>query len=172
MDNIDEKVIRTANQLANICLNIDIKVAVAESCTGGWLSKSLTDIAGSSEWFEGGFVSYSNEAKMSMISVNKSTLESHGAVSKAVVIEMAHGVLKFTNATLSVAISGIAGPGGGTEEKPVGLVWLAYANINNSKISVTTEQHVYKGDRSDVRSQAVLQALSGLLKIANKTNGK
>ncbi len=155
-----------ATELAKSCLKSGKVLATAESCTGGWIAKSLTDIAGSSEWFDGGFVTYSNEAKISMISVLKNTLESHGAVSEAVAIEMARGVLANTNANLSVAISGIAGPGGGTDEKPVGLVWFAYASSNNSDISVVTEKYIFNGDRNAVRAQAVLQALSGLLKLA------
>lgn len=169
MDKIDEKVSKIANQLAKSCLNVGISLAVAESCTGGWLSKSLTDIAGSSEWFECGFVTYSNDAKQSMISVQKETVDSYGAVSEEVVIEMARGVLTHSKATLSVAISGIAGPGGGSDEKPVGLVWFAYSYKKNKEINVTTEKHLFKGNRNDVRGQAVLQALTGLLKITESS---
>ncbi len=157
---------KTATQLAKSCLKTGKILAVAESCTGGWLSKSLTDLAGSSEWFDGGFVTYSNEAKINMISVHKDSLESYGAVSEQVVIEMAQGVLAHTKATLSVAISGIAGPGGGTEEKPVGLVWFAFVNNNKGEFTVSTEKQIFNGNRNDIRGQAVLQALSGLLKIA------
>ncbi|MFV1983623.1 MAG: CinA family protein [Thiohalomonadales bacterium] len=157
---------KTATQLAKACLKTGKLLAVAESCTGGWLSKSLTDLAGSSEWFDGGFVTYSNEAKINMISVQKDSLESYGAVSEQVVIEMARGVLAHTKASFSVAISGIAGPGGGTEEKPVGLVWFAFVNNNKGEFTVSTEQHIFNGNRNDIRGQAVLQALAGLLKIA------
>jgi len=108
IDKTDEKISETVEQLAQQCLNIDIKLAVAESCTGGWLAKSITDLAGSSGWFDRGFVTYSNEAKNSMISVQNTTLESYGAVSEQVVSEMAQGVLIHSNASLSVAISGIA----------------------------------------------------------------
>ncbi|MFV2061331.1 MAG: CinA family protein [Gammaproteobacteria bacterium] len=156
---------KIATELAISSLKSGKVLATAESCTGGWLAKSLTDIAGSSEWFDSGFVTYSNESKISMISVAKSTLETHGAVSEAVVIEMAKGILANTNATLSVAISGIAGPGGGTIEKPVGLVWFAFANDSNTEIMVVTEKHVFKGDRNAVRAQAVIQALNGLVKL-------
>jgi len=167
MDKIDEKIAEIANQLALKCLNLGITVAVAESCTGGWLAKSLTDLAGSSEWFDRGFVTYSNEAKISMISVGKSTIEQHGAVSQQVVVEMARGVLSNSNVSVSVAISGIAGPSGGTEEKPVGLVWFAYARDLHGEVSLVTEKQVFNGDRNDVRGQAVLTALNGLLKIVD-----
>lgn len=159
------KISQTATQLANSCQKTGKILAVAESCTGGWLSKVLTDRAGSSEWFDGGFVTYSNAAKKHMISVQKGTLETYGAVSREVVIEMARGVLAHTNATLSVAISGIAGPGGGTEEKPIGLVWFAFAHKLKGETSISTEKYIFKGGRNDVREQAVLQALSGLLII-------
>jgi len=165
MDNIDAKIVEIANQLANKCLNVGVKLAAAESCTGGWLAKSLTDIAGSSQWFEGGFVTYSNAAKVSMISVQKKSLDSHGAVSETIVIEMARGVLAHLDATLSVAISGIAGPGGGSNDKPVGFVWFAFAHKHNSEITVITEKHVFDGDRYAIRQQAVLSGLTGLLRI-------
>ena len=159
------KISEIAIELAKIAQKSQMILATAESCTGGWLAKSLTDIAGSSEWFDGGFVTYSNESKMSMISVQESTLAAHGAVSEAVVIEMAQGVLTHTNATIAVSISGIAGPGGGSDEKPVGLVWFAFAKNGNGDISVSTEKYIFAGDRNEVRGQAVVQALSGLLKI-------
>jgi len=158
---------KIATELAKSCLISGQILAVAESCTGGWVAKSLTDIAGSSEWFDRGFVTYSNESKMNMVSVLKSTLDAHGAVSKAVVVEMAQGVLANSNATLSVSISGIAGPSGGSDEKPVGLVWFAFAKKQNDKISVSTEKCIFAGDRNDVRGQSVVTALSGLLKLTN-----
>ncbi len=169
IDDIDYKIAQTAKQLAESCVSSDINLAVAESCTGGWLSKALTDIAGSSRWFECGFVTYSNDAKMCMISVQQATLESYGAVSENTVAEMARGVLSHSNATLSVAISGIAGPDGGSAEKPVGLVWFAFAMTVNNETNVFTEKHLFKGDRKAVRGQAVLQALSGFIKIIQAT---
>jgi nicotinamide-nucleotide amidase len=156
---------KIATELAKICLNSGKVLATAESCTGGWVAKSLTDIAGSSKWFDGGFVTYSNESKISMISVSKNTLEMHGAVSEAVVSEMARGVLARTNASVSVAISGIAGPGGGTAEKPVGLVWFAYASSSNSNVTVLSEKFTFNGDRHEIRGQAVMQSMLGLLKL-------
>ena len=135
-------------------------VATAESCTGGWVAKALTDINGSSQCFGYGVVSYSNDAKESMLDVNPETLFQHGAVSEAVVSEMAAGVLARSGADLSVAVSGIAGPDGGTHDKPVGTVWLAWGGGSDPEIS--TKVHHFSGDRCAVRSQTVIVALQGL----------
>src|SRR5690349_15948857 len=102
-----------------------LMAAVAESCTGGWIAKALTDVAGSSQWFERGFVTYSDEAKQAMLGVRAATLAQHGAVSEAVVREMAEGAASWSRAQVTSAVIGIAGPDGGTPEKPVGLVWIA-----------------------------------------------
>ncbi len=166
MDKTDEKIVSIANQLAVKCLEHGIVLAAAESCTGGWLAKVVTDIVGSSAWFDCSFVTYSNSAKQSMISVQEKTLKAHGAVSEAVVSEMVEGVLQHSNATLAVAISGIAGPDGGTANKPVGLVWFAFSRIKNDKTTVvSTKKQMFNGDRKAVRAQAVLQALIGLINI-------
>ncbi len=127
-------------------------MATAESCTGGGVSTAITDIAGSSAWFDRAFVTYSNEAKMEMLGVKKSTLIEHGAVSEPTVIEMVHGAIKHSNANVAVSISGIAGPSGGTKEKPVGTVCFAWA-IDNKWEKVETFQ--LDGDRSQVRKQAI-----------------
>lgn len=105
-------------------------MTTAESCTGGWVAKVITDIAGSSAWFERGFVTYSNEAKSQMIGVREATLAQHGAVSEPVVVEMAIGALKAARADFAVSISGVAGPDGGSEDKPVGTVWFAFASVS------------------------------------------
>lgn len=136
------------------------RVAVAESCTGGWIAKVLTDIAGSSEWFERGFVTYSNQAKQDMLGVPPALLASAGAVSRATVEAMAAGVLSHSRAQLSVAVSGIAGPGGGTRDKPVGTVWIAWAG---SPVGSCSRRFQFGGDREAVRRQAVAAALQGLL---------
>ncbi len=149
-------------QLADVLLKNNKRVAVAESCTGGWVAKCLTDLAGSSDWFERGFVTYSNQAKQEMLGVSESTLENHGAVSEKTVIEMAAGVLKHSHADYSLSISGIAGPGGGSEEKPVGLVWFAFAGNDNAIFSI---QQNFSGDRNAVREQAVLYALTELTRF-------
>ncbi len=137
-------------------------ISVAESCSGGWIAKALTDIGGSSQCFGYGVVSYSNGAKESMLGVNPASLNEHGAVSDAVVREMAAGVLNLSGADYAVAVSGIAGPDGGSEEKPVGTVWFGWA-VRNSKIpSIDTEKHIIKGDREAVRMRTVIIAMQGI----------
>lgn len=134
-------------------------LATAESCTGGGVSAAITEIAGSSEWFDRAFVTYSNSAKMEMLGVNVDTLESHGAVSEPVVKEMVLGALANSQASIAVSISGIAGPGGGSEEKPVGTVCFGWAD-SNGWLKVAT--YHLSGDRSQVRQQAVEMALKVL----------
>ncbi len=146
--------------LATRLLASNRRLAVAESCTGGWLSKVLTDQAGSSRWFERGFVTYSNAAKTDMLGVEASLIETQGAVSEAVVRAMAEGVLKYSQADISVAISGIAGPDGGSKEKPVGTVWFAWAQ---SAVVTQTRCVRFDGDRELVRQLAVGHALQGLV---------
>jgi len=138
-------------------------IATAESCTGGWIAKSLTDIPGSSDVFHYGIVSYSNGAKESLLGVQLATLEEHGAVSEAVVIEMARGVLQLSGANIAVAVSGVAGPGGGSEEKPVGMVWFAWAVRDGSKITASTSCLNFDGDRELIRELTVAHALQGAL---------
>ena len=138
----------------------NITMATAESCTGGWISQEITALPGSSNWFDCGFVTYSNEAKQRMLGVAEQTLQDHGAVSGAVVAEMAQGCLINSNAQISVATSGVAGPGGGSEEKPVGTVWFAWAEQGRA---VRTQKHQFDGDREMVRKQAVRVALEGIL---------
>ena len=137
-----------------------LKLATAESCTGGWIGKALTDIAGSSEWFERGFVTYSDEAKASMLGVRQGTLAQHGAVSEPTVREMAEGAAHWSRAQVAVAVSGIAGPDGGSGEKPVGTVWIGWRWADGR---VTAQHFLFKGDRDSVRFQAVLAALEGLV---------
>ncbi|GAK84625.1 C-terminal domain of CinA type S [Vibrio ponticus] len=134
-------------------------LATAESCTGGGVSAAVTDIAGSSAWFDRAFVTYSNEAKMAMLEVQANTLDTHGAVSEPTVVEMVQGALKNSNATIAVSISGIAGPGGGSDEKPVGTVCFGFAD-QEGWLKVNTEH--FSGDRAEVRSQAVEFALKTL----------
>ena len=131
-------------------------VTTAESCTGGWIAKALTDIAGSSAWFERGFVTYSNEAKSQMIGVSEVTLLDNGAVSEPVVVEMAIGALRAARATYAVSVSGIAGPDGGSAEKPVGTVWFGFAGSDGRGLSRKMQ---FEGDRDAVRLQATIFAL-------------
>ena len=134
-------------------------VTTAESCTGGWVAKVITDIAGSSAWFERGFVTYSNEAKSQMIGVKPATLEQYGAVSEPVVVEMAIGAIKAARADYAISISGIAGPDGGTASKPVGTVWFGFASAAGEGI---TRCECFSGDRENVRRQATAYALQTL----------
>lgn len=135
-------------------------LATAESCTGGWVAQEITAIAGSSEWFDAGFVTYSNQAKVRMLGVAESSLAEAGAVSEAVVLEMARGAVANSAATVSIAISGVAGPGGGSIEKPVGTVWIAWSKFHKE----SAERFNFAGDRESVRSQAVEAALKGLMR--------
>lgn len=136
------------------------RIATAESCTGGWLAKVMTEIPGSSHWFDRGFVTYSNESKTDMLGVERAVIATHGAVSVATATAMANGALAYSRADITVAITGIAGPGGGSEQKPVGTVWFAWAQRSGK---LETAHHVFPGDRTAVRYQAVLTALQGLM---------
>ena len=145
--------------LANNLSTQNLKVTCAESCTGGLLAANLTRLPGSSAWFDMGFVTYSNEAKQQMLNVNPTTLAHYGAVSEEVVREMALGAPIASKADYALSISGIAGPSGGSEEKPVGLVWFGVA----SKKRIWAEFKVFNGDRDQVRAQAVQHAIQLLL---------
>jgi nicotinamide-nucleotide amidase len=138
-----------------------LRLVTAESCTGGWVSMALTAIAGSSDWFERGYVTYSNAAKRDDLGVQEETLRRHGAVSEQTASEMAAGAIRGTGAQVALAITGIAGPTGGTTAKPVGTVCFAWAH--GGKISSETRR--FDGDRESVRRQSVLHALQGLLQL-------
>ncbi len=135
-------------------------LATAESCTGGWIAKLCTDLAGSSAWFERGLVTYSNEAKQDLLGVSASDLYRFGAVSEEVAAAMATGALRFSRADCALAVTGIAGPDGGTPDKPVGTVCFGWAMPDEI---VQTERHRFEGDRDAVRRATVATALSGLL---------
>ena len=143
-------------------------VSTAESCTGGWIAKSLTDVSGSSAAFGFGIVSYSNTAKASLLGVDPASIELHGAVSEEVVRSMATGAIDQSGADLAVAVSGIAGPDGGTAEKPVGTVWIAWAARAGDQVDVLAKRHHLKGDRESIRSQTVVLALQGLRETLRK----
>jgi nicotinamide-nucleotide amidase len=140
------------------------RVTTAESCTGGWIAKALTDVPGSSQWFGEGFVTYSNEAKARRLGVSRPALERHGAVSKAVAIALAEGALRRAGADVSVAVTGIAGPDGAVPGKPVGTVWFSWAERRGGRIRVTAERRNFRGDREAVRRKTVEAALRGLLR--------
>ncbi|MGD8378611.1 MAG: nicotinamide-nucleotide amidase [Gammaproteobacteria bacterium] len=137
-----------------------LRLATAESCTGGWIAKTLTDTPGSSAWFERGFVTYSNEAKQDMLGVSGRTLAEHGAVSETTAGEMARGALARSRAEMAVAVTGIAGPEGGSADKPVGTVWLAWAGPGDT---LETTRVLLQGDREAVRRQTVELALKGVV---------
>ncbi|MBU2874683.1 CinA family protein [Marinobacter salexigens] len=162
----DHELEQAGNQLADELLKAGLTVVTAESCTGGWVAKVLTDKAGSSAYVIGGLVTYSNEAKQKLLSVTGRSLDNHGAVSEAVVREMVAGALATTGADVAVAISGVAGPGGGSEEKPVGTVWFAWGTGTESTEAVV--QH-FSGDRDQVRRQAVIYVLRGVRQFLRQT---
>jgi nicotinamide-nucleotide amidase len=134
------------------------RLAVAESCTGGWIAKAVTDVAGSSQWFDGGIVAYSNAAKIGLLGVPKNVLAAHGAVSEETVCAMAEGARTRFAANIAVAVSGIAGPGGGTADKPVGTVHFAWAEAGG----VTAARRIFAGNRETVRRLTVALALERL----------
>lgn len=137
----------------------NLTLVTAESCTGGWIAKQMTDLSGSSAIFDRGFVTYSNQSKIDMLNVQASTLAAHGAVSEAVVIEMAQGALLNSQADIAVSISGIAGPDGGSADKPVGTICFAWQQKNQQAIAKTK---FFEGDRDSIRSQAVDYSLDGI----------
>jgi nicotinamide-nucleotide amidase len=139
-----------------------LKLVTAESCTGGWVAQAVTSIAGSSEWFDRGFVTYSNEAKRELLGLRSATLTRHGAVSEATAREMAAGALRRSRAQLAIAVTGIAGPGGGTRERPVGMVCFAWARKNGGTQSAVRR---FGGGRESIRRQSVAAALQGLLQL-------
>ena len=154
----DEILHRLAEQLGDRLKQAKIMVACAESCTGGFVSKVITDIAGSSDWFDRGFVTYTNQAKQELLGVPAETIAEHGAVSEQTARAMAAGAIRHSAAAITLAITGIAGPGGGTLEKPVGLVCFAWATRAGL---VESESHQFLGDRDAVRRQTVQHALQG-----------
>lgn len=151
-----------AEQLGECLTARGLKLASAESCTGGWLAKIITDIPGSSAWFTGSVVSYSNAAKQSLLGVNADTLAEFGAVSGETVLEMSDGLFSRTDADVAVSISGIAGPDGGSDDKPVGLVWLSWGKRDKS---VFANPFNFDGNREEVRKQSIKQALNKLLDL-------
>ena len=148
-------------KISKILIQNKQKLAVAESCTGGGLAYALTSIAGSSTWFDRGFVTYSNHAKQELLAVEQETIQECGVVSEEVVIEMAEGVLDNSNAEVAVSITGIAGPDGGSEEKPVGTVYFGLLVGDMGQI----HRECFDGDRASVREQAIIYVLEKLLEM-------
>jgi len=156
----DRELADKAQRLAEALEGRDCRLAVAESCTGGWIGKCLTDLAGCSSWFEGGVVCYSNAAKQALLGVSDQALAEFGAVSEAVATELVRGAVERFDADVGVAVTGIAGPSGGTADKPVGSVWFGWYAGDGT---VTTQRVVLDGDREAVRRETVAAALDGLL---------
>lgn len=148
-----------AESLGNRLRDARLSLVTAESCTGGWIAKVVTDIAGSSQWFDCGLATYSYEAKQALLGVRPETLQATGAVSRETVLEMVAGALVHSGAGLAVAVTGIAGPGGGTPDKPVGTVWIAWKRRGGYPVA---EVFHFDGDRDAVRRQTVAAALEGL----------
>ena len=152
---------KLAEQVGAALKSRGLMLATAESCTGGWVGEVVTSVAGSSHWYDRGFITYTNESKQEMLGVSANTLAEYGAVSEQTVREMAAGALKHSRAHITLAISGIAGPGGGSPDKPVGTVCVAWTMRNGVEQSQTMH---FQGDRVAVRQQAVVAALQGLLR--------
>jgi nicotinamide-nucleotide amidase len=165
MTHTDQDLARLAARVGAYLLASHRRIATAESCTGGWISKALTDIPGSSQWFETGFIAYGNEPKTTLLGVLPAELAAHGAVSEPVVKAMALGALERAGADVTVAVSGIAGPDGGTPGKPVGSVWFAWAWRHGKSVHAQSRLKLFKGDREAVRRKAVTTALTGVLDL-------
>lgn len=155
-----DKLVKLATQLGQSLQKRGDMLALAESCTGGMVSAAVTDIAGSSAWFDRGFITYSNAAKQEMLNVSEKTLAQHGAVSEETALAMALGALENSQAHIAASITGIAGPTGGSADKPVGTVCFAW--VNKKGLTITATKH-YTGNREAVRQQAATQSISGLL---------
>jgi nicotinamide-nucleotide amidase len=156
-----EDSLQLVGHLAALLSKRKLKICTAESCTGGLIAKSFTDLPGSSAWFERGFVSYSNAAKTEMLGVPEALIEDYGAVSEAVASAMASGALQHSAADLAIAVTGVAGPDGGSEDKPVGTVWIALA----AKEQMVAKKYLFSGDRGAIRQATLTQATENLLQL-------
>jgi len=163
--NSDDEIVKIVVRLSQHLATSGRTLVTAESCTGGWLGKALTDIPGSSSWYLGGVVAYSNGLKQQLLNVSEDSLATHGAVSDAVVSEMATGALRSLKGDIAVAISGIAGPGGEQPGKPVGTVWIAWAWRHGQSIHVNARLKLFTGDREEIRRLSVVAALNGLMEL-------
>ena len=158
----DAELYQLAEQTGQALSRRGIMLASAESCTGGWVGMLVTAVPGSSAWYERGFITYTNTAKHDMLGVQTATLQASGAVSEATVLEMAQGALARSRAQIALAISGIAGPGGGTPKKPVGTVCIAWAMQDGTRLTTTCK---LSGDREEIRARAVAAALRGVIEL-------
>lgn len=160
---IDAELYEIAGRVGDALKVRKMAMTAAESCTGGWIGQAVTMVPGSSKWFDRGFVTYTNEAKQEVLGVGAETLKKNGAVSEPVVLEMAAGALKASRAQVAVSVSGIAGPDGGTPNKPVGTVCIAWCRAGDMPVAKTFR---FAGDRDSVRRQSVIAALEGLVLVA------
>jgi nicotinamide-nucleotide amidase len=157
---ISSDAITLAESILYFCRSSKLKISLAESCTGGLVAGAITSVAGASEVFERGFITYSNSAKIAMLGVKEETLLKHGAVSKETALEMAIGAIKYSSADIAASVTGIAGPSGGSSTKPVGLVYIAVAMKNGS---YDIKKYIFSGNREQVRSSAVEATLTHIL---------
>lgn len=164
--NTDAELERLAVKVGAHLLDSERRLVTAESCSGGWIGKALTDVPGSSAWYLGGIVSYSNTLKQTLLGVQSATLAKHGAVSEAAVREMAIGALETLGGHIAIAVTGIAGPDGGQPDKPVGTVWFGLAWHDADQIETRTLIETFAGDRQAVRRQTVARALTELLTLS------
>lgn len=165
MSSDDRVLSRLADRVGRRLRSQNSRLVTAESCTGGWIAKCITDIPGSSDWFSEGFVTYSNQSKHERLGVPAGVLLKYGAVSRATAKAMAEGALRRTNSSVAIAVTGIAGPGGAVPGKPAGTVWLAWAYRRRRVIRIVLQLRHFRGDREAVRRKTVRAALQGLLKI-------
>lgn len=165
----DQDLMRLATHVGADLLDAERRLVTAESCTGGWIAKLLTDIAGSSGWYDGGVVTYSNMLKQSLLGVRPSTLAAHGAVSEATAREMAIGALETLGGHVALAVTGIAGPAGAQPGKPVGTVWFAWAWKEGGAIETRVALETFDGDRESIRRQSVARALRELSQLQRVT---
>ena len=159
---VDKELEELSAEVGHALKNACLQLVTAESCTGGWVGEAITAIAGSSAWYDRGFITYSNNAKREVLNVAAATLKQHGSVSEETAREMAIGALKHSRAHISLAITGVAGPGGGSADKPVGTVCFAWAK---GATSLKSARHLLNGDRAEVRYRSVEIALRGTLEI-------
>jgi len=161
----DADLLKLAVRVGHSLLSARWRLVTAESCTAGWIAKALTDVPGSSQWFDCGYVTYSDESKRRDLEVSAQTLETHGSVSEATVREMAEGALRRSGAQVAIAVSGIAGPDGAIAGKPVGTVWFCVATRRGQAVDATSRVKFFKGDRETVRRKAVEQGLKLILAL-------
>lgn len=161
----DDELYKLAAKVGHVLVDSKRRLVAAESCTGGWIGKALTDVPGSSAWFLGGVVSYDNRLKQSLLGVAEETLAIHGAVSDATVREMALGALDRIGGDVALAVSGIAGPDGGQPGKPVGTVWFGWAWRHGQAVHHRTRLKIIEGSREEVRRRSVITALNGVLEL-------